>query len=40
MSDEKKKNEETEKKPSIVDFYQNQYKRAIWKARVRKHRRG
>lgn len=33
-----------EKKPSMTDamvaFHQHQYKRAIWKARVRKHRRG
>lgn len=40
MSEDKKKQEDTQKKPDIVDFYQNQYKRAIWKARVRRHRRG
>jgi len=38
QSDEKK--QETEKKPSIVDFYQYQYRRNIWKARVRKHMKG
>lgn len=29
-----------EKKPTMVDFYQHQYKRAIWRARVRRHSRG
>lgn len=34
----------SESKPSYTDamvaFHQHQYKRAIWKARVRRHRRG
>lgn len=29
-----------EKKHDMVDFYQHQYKRAIWKARVRRQNRG
>lgn len=31
---------DTKNPPSIVDFYKYQYKRKIWAAKVRRHKKG